>query len=169
MPAMRSVAPCVCNVLASRLVSANTAAMVGVGALIIDAGRILLVRRAAAPLKGKWSIPGGVLEVGETLIAAVKREALEETGLVVEVLELAGVVDRIIPDSDGRTLYHYVLADYVCKLASQKSELHAGTDVDDARWAAKSEVGLIHCWSRFDRIFHPRDSNWSRKPRRHWL
>ena len=102
--------------------------------------RILLVRRASEPLKGKWSVPGGALEMGETLIAAVKRETLEETGLRVEPLEVAGVIDRIIPDSTGRIQYHYVLVDYLCKLVSDPGDLRAASDVDDARWASKSEL-----------------------------
>src|SRR5947209_17965256 len=101
--------------------------IIGVGAVIItgakDDARILLVRRASEPLKGKWSIPGGALETGETLIAAVKRETLEETGLRVDTLEVAGVIDRIIPDSTGRIQYHYVLVDYLCKLVSNPAQL----------------------------------------------
>jgi 8-oxo-dGTP diphosphatase len=122
--------------------------IVGVGAIIIVASkvgdennaRILLVRRASEPLKGKWSIPGGVLEMGETLIAAVTRETLEETGLTVEPLELAGVIDRIIPDSTGRIQYHYVLVDYLCKLIGDPAHLRASSDVDDARWVSASEL-----------------------------
>lgn len=114
--------------------------IVGVGALIVDreAGRIVLVRRGSEPLKGKWSIPGGVLELGETLVAAVKRETLEETGLVVEPIEVAGVIDRIIPDADGRTQYHYVLVDYLCKPIA--GQLRAGSDVDEALWVPKNEL-----------------------------
>ncbi len=114
--------------------------IVGVGALIVQGAgeRILLVRRGSEPLKGMWSIPGGVLEVGEILTAAVKREVLEETGLKVEPLEIAGVVDRIVPDAVGKTRYHYVLVDYVCKVMG--GELRAGSDVDDVRWMMKSEL-----------------------------
>jgi 8-oxo-dGTP diphosphatase len=119
--------------------------IIGVGAVIItgsdgDNRRILLVRRASEPLKGKWSIPGGALEMGETLIAAVQRETLEETGLRVEPLELAGVIDRIIPDSTGRIQYHYVLVDYLCKLISDPADLRPASDVDDARWATQPEL-----------------------------
>src|SRR5712671_4974585 len=114
--------------------------IVGVGAVVIDSARILLVRRASAPLKGKWSIPGGALEMGETLIAAVKRETLEETGLAVEPIEVAGVIDRIIPDSTGRIQYHYVLVDYLCKLISDAGELRPASDVDQARWVTQREL-----------------------------
>ena len=111
---------------------------IGVGALIVDGDRIVLVRRGSEPLKGQWSIPGGVLETGEMLATAVKREVLEETGLVVEVREVAGVVDRIIPDAEGKTRFHYVLVDYLCLAVG--GEIVAGSDVDDARWVTMHEL-----------------------------
>ena len=95
--------------------------LVGVGAVIIDAGRVLLVKRGHAPLFGEWSIPGGLLEVGETVRQAVVREAQEETSLTVETGELLGVYDRLLPDGDGRTLYHYVLIDFLCRRAGRGS------------------------------------------------
>ena len=88
--------------------------IVGVGAVVVDDGRVLLVKRAQAPLKGEWSLPGGAVEVGETLSAAVQREVLEETGLVVSVGPIVEVLDRIHTDGDGRVEYHYVLIDYAC-------------------------------------------------------
>lgn len=116
--------------------------MVGVGALIVHGDRIVLVRRGSEPMKGQWSIPGGVLESGETLVAAVEREVLEETGLVVEVGELAGVVDRIVPDAAGKTQFHYVLVDYLCKAVG--GNMLAGSDVDDVRWVALHELESYH-------------------------
>ncbi|HMK22369.1 MAG TPA: NUDIX domain-containing protein, partial [Terriglobales bacterium] len=83
--------------------------LVGVGAIIIDDDRVALVKRGHPPLQGRWSIPGGVLEVGETLRKAAIREALEETGLTVEPGELLGVFERFLPDEQGRMQYHYVL------------------------------------------------------------
>src|ERR1700752_2066288 len=88
--------------------------LVGVGAIIIERGRVVLVKRGHPPLAGEGSIPGGVLEMGETLRQAAVREALEETGLTVETGELLGVFDRILRDADGRTRYHYVLIDFLC-------------------------------------------------------
>src|SRR5260221_2715525 len=89
--------------------------LVGVGAVIIEASRVLLVKRAHPPLQAEWSIPGGVLEVGELVREAAIREAREETGLTVEPGELLGVYDRILRDPDKRVPYHYVLIDFLCR------------------------------------------------------
>jgi len=114
---------------------------VGVGAVIIDAGRVVLVKRGHAPLKGEWSIPGGVLEVGETLRQAAIREAKEETGLIVEPTELLGVYDRVVKDDFGRTLYHYVLIDFLCRRV-EGEPLGAG-DADEARWFTPEGVAKL--------------------------
>jgi ADP-ribose pyrophosphatase YjhB (NUDIX family) len=106
--------------------------------VIIDAHRVVLVRRGNEPLKGEWSLPGGMLELGETLQQGIVREALEETGLHVEAVELAGVFDRIVPDSSGKPQYHYVLIDYVCKVIG--GELRAGSDVKEVCWATAAEL-----------------------------
>jgi 8-oxo-dGTP diphosphatase len=115
--------------------------LVGVGAIIIDQERVLLVKRGNEPLAGSWSIPGGLLDIGETLSQAVVREAFEETGLTVEAGELLGVYDRIMPDADQRTRYHYVLVDFLCRRIS--GELQAAGDAADARWFTSSELGQI--------------------------
>lgn len=106
--------------------------LIGVGAIIIDAGRVVLVKRGHAPLKGEWSIPGGVLEVGETLRQGVVREAKEETGLTVEPAELLGVYDRMLKDDSGRTVYHYVLIDFLCRRV--EGELLGAGDAEEAAW-----------------------------------
>src|SRR2546423_11316683 len=90
--------------------------LVGVGAIIIDDGRVLLVKRGHAPLAGEWSIPGGVLEVGETMREGVVREAREETSLLIEPTDLLGVYDRVLRDDRGQVLYHYVLVDFLCRI-----------------------------------------------------
>jgi 8-oxo-dGTP diphosphatase len=115
--------------------------LVGVGAIIVEADRVVLVKRGHEPLAGEWSIPGGVLEVGETLREAAVREALEETGLTVEVGELLGVYDRVLRDADERTLYHYVLIDFLCRRIA--GELHAAGDADEAQWFTKAEVAEL--------------------------
>jgi mutator protein MutT len=113
--------------------------LVGVGAIIIEDGRVLLVKRGHAPLQGKWSIPGGVLEVGETLRKAVVREAHEETGLTIEPGELLGVFERVVPDEQGRMRYHYVLIDFLCRRVA--GELIPADDAEEARWFRRDELG----------------------------
>ena len=112
--------------------------IVGVGAVIIEDNRVLLARRAEPPLQGQWSLPGGVVELGETLRAATEREALEETGLVVEAGEVLEVLDRIIPGKDGRTQYHYVLIDFLCD--RRGGELRVGADAAEVAWATLEEL-----------------------------
>jgi ADP-ribose pyrophosphatase YjhB (NUDIX family) len=106
--------------------------LLGVGAIIFDGDTVLLVERAGEPLKGWWSIPGGLLETGETLEAAVRREVLEETGLVVEVVSRFDLFERIMRDADGRAEYHYVLVDYVCKVTG--GAVQPGDDVSRVEW-----------------------------------
>lgn len=115
--------------------------LVGVGAIIIANGKVALIKRGKPPLLGEWSIPGGMLELGETLRAGAEREAREETGLVVRAMELLGVFDRIVPDETGRTSYHYVLVDFLCEVAS--GELCAGHDASDAEWFTPKEVSAL--------------------------
>jgi 8-oxo-dGTP diphosphatase len=107
---------------------------VGVGAVIVDAAaRVLLVKRRFEPLAGQWSLPGGAVDVGETLEACVIRELREETGLEVEVGPVIEVFDRIMHDTGGRVQYHYVLVDYVCRPVG--GTLMAASDVADVAWA----------------------------------
>ena len=108
------------------------------GALIFDREKLLLVQRGKEPLKGYWSLPGGILELGETLATGIKREVLEETGLEIEPLSIFEVFERIMPDSGGKTEYHYVLIDYLCKPVG--GELRAASDVANVAWV--SQAGL---------------------------
>jgi len=112
--------------------------LVGVGAVIVEHDRALLIRRGQPPLLGEWSLPGGVLECGETLRNAVTREALEETGLTVEVSEMLGVYERIIRADDGRIRYHYVLIDFLCHRIA--GELRAGSDAAEVGWFRREEL-----------------------------
>jgi mutator protein MutT len=110
--------------------------LVGVGAVIVEAGRVLLVRRGAEPLKGHWSLPGGLVELGEGLLNAVVREVREETGLEVEPLELIELLDKIYRE-DNRVRYHYVIADYLCRVTG--GVLRAASDADAVRWVERAE------------------------------
>ncbi len=112
--------------------------LIGVGAVIVAENRVVVVRRGHEPLKGEWSIPGGLLEIGETLRAGAAREALEETGLVVEPGEVLEVLDRILRDQQGRVQFHYVLIDFLCRLRG--GELRAGGDAEEARWISAGEL-----------------------------
>jgi ADP-ribose pyrophosphatase YjhB (NUDIX family) len=111
--------------------------VVGVGGVVVDQGRVLIVRRTNPPLRGEWSLPGGAVETGETLTAALQREMLEETGLVVDVGPVVDVLDRIHTDADGRVEYHYVLVDYLCSVIG--GQLRPQSDAADVRWALPSE------------------------------
>jgi mutator protein MutT len=115
--------------------------LVGVGAIIVDGDRVALVKRGRAPLAGQWSIPGGLLEVGETLRACAEREVREETGLTVVIGELLGVFDRVVPDADGHIQYHYVLIDFLCRRLG--GDLRAGDDADEARWFAPEDLPAL--------------------------
>lgn len=106
--------------------------VVGVGAVVLDARRVLLIKRAHEPLKGQWSLPGGRVELGETLEQAVAREVQEETGLDVDVGPIVDVLDRITRDEDGRVEHHYVLVDFVCRPSG--GILSSASDADAAEW-----------------------------------
>lgn len=116
-----------------------SAPLVGVGAVIIEADKVLLVRRGREPLKGKWSIPGGALELGETLEEGVVREAREECGLTIEPVKVVEVLDKIVKDDDtGRIRYQYVLIDFLC--IKKSGTLRFGSDAADARWVPRSQL-----------------------------
>ena len=112
--------------------------VVGIGAVIVHEDRVVLIKRKYEPLAGQWSLPGGTLELGESLEAGVAREIHEETGLDVEVGPVVEVFDRILLDAQGRVQYHFVLVDYLCRPLG--GQLQAGSDVDDAVWVASGDV-----------------------------
>jgi ADP-ribose pyrophosphatase YjhB (NUDIX family) len=115
--------------------------LVGVGAIIIDDSRVLLVKRAHPPLQSEWSIPGGVLEVGELVREAAVREAREETGLTVEPSDLLGVYDRILRNPAQRVQYHYVLIDFLCRRVA--GDLSAASDAAEVRWFSREELAAL--------------------------
>jgi 8-oxo-dGTP diphosphatase len=109
--------------------------IVAVGAVIVDGARVLLVKRGQEPLKGQWSLPGGAVETGETLHAALMREVREETCLEVEVGPVVEVLDSIRLDADGRPEYHYIIIDYACRVRADTSSLAAcGSDAAAVEW-----------------------------------
>ena len=110
----------------------------GVGAIVLQRDDVLLVRRGNEPQRGLWSLPGGALELGESLHQGVRREVMEETGLEVRVLEFAGVFERIATDDNGAVQYHYVLLDYLCEPVG--GALSAGDDAAEAAWVGRAEL-----------------------------
>ena len=111
---------------------------VGVGAVVLDGDLVLLVKRGGATLPGKWSIPGGLVELGETTREAVVREIAEECGIEIELIDVCGVLDRVVRDAEGRVRYHWVLVDYLA--VARGGTLCAGDDAADARWVRIDEV-----------------------------
>jgi 8-oxo-dGTP diphosphatase len=114
--------------------------LVGIGAVVVEAGRVLLVQRGREPLKGKWSLPGGMLKIGESLHEGVIREVEEETGLHVEPIELVELLDRIVREqsSEGeRIRYHYIIADYLCRVVG--GTLKAASDAEAVLWVGRAE------------------------------
>ncbi|HZE20433.1 MAG TPA: NUDIX hydrolase [Desulfobaccales bacterium] len=112
--------------------------LVGVGAVVFKEAEVLLVRRGQEPARGSWTLPGGLVELGETLEAAISRELAEETGLTVTLRGISAVLERIFPDPDGRIAYHYVLVDFLCDYA--EGELTPGSDITAARFIPLGEV-----------------------------
>jgi len=109
-----------------------------VGAIILKRNCVLLVKRAKSPLKGYWSLPGGALEIGEQLQEGIRREVLEETGLVVEPLRVVTIFERIMRDRKGKPEYHYVLIDYLCRVTG--GALQAADDVSRVVWVPRQAL-----------------------------
>ena len=131
--------------------------IVGVGGVVIENGRALLIRRGSEPLRGEWSIPGGTLELGESLQEGVVRELGEETGLDVRVLELIEVFDRIFSDEIAKTTeqrrrprFHFVIVDYLCERIG--GEARAGSDVTDVAFASEDELAQYHLTETATRV-----------------
>lgn len=116
--------------------------VVGVGGVVISDARALLIRRGHPPMAGQWSIPGGTLEVGETIVEGIERELAEETGLQVQAHDLIEVFERIFRDTEGHTQYHFVILDYLCE--ARGGTARPGGDVTDAAWAREEELERYH-------------------------
>ena len=125
--------------------------MVGVGGVVIRDERALLIRRGSAPLEGEWSIPGGMLEIGETILDGVQRELLEETAIEVKVLDLIEVFERLTRDEAGKLKYHFVILDYLCEAV--RGEARAGSDVTDVAWARAEELDAYSLTTTATRVF----------------
>jgi ADP-ribose pyrophosphatase YjhB (NUDIX family) len=124
--------------------------VVGVGAIILNEGKILLEKRGNEPARGQWTIPGGVVEVGERLEEAVLRETLEETGLQASEPQLIDVVDQVHLDAEGKIEYHHVIVDYAVKA---KGEPRAASDADQLKWVPLGEVETYDLTPSFRRFF----------------
>lgn len=133
----------------------------GVGAIVLQQDAVLLVRRGNEPQKGLWSVPGGALELGESLQQGVQREVLEETGLEVRVLEFVEVLERIMTDDSGAVEYHYVLLDYLCEPVG--GALSAGDDAAEAVWVSRADLSARSLTPGLEAViekaFHLRDRN----------
>ncbi len=133
------------------------APVVAVAALVLRGEELLLVRRASEPGRGKWSIPGGAVNLGERLREAVVREVHEETGLVVEVLDLLDVVEVIKRDEEGRVKYHYVIVDYLARPLS--GQVRAASDALEARWVRLEDVPKLDITNTLRRLL---ERHWER-------
>ena len=138
--------------------------LVGVGGVILDGEKVLLVRRGREPLRGEWSLPGGLVEVGEKLEEALRREIQEETGLAVRVGPMVEVLDRILRDEQGRVQFHYVLVDYLCHVASGR--LEAASDASETAWVERSRLAEYNLRPETLRVIE-RAFSLGRKPQRH--
>ena len=116
--------------------------ILGVGALIFRGDCILLVERGKEPLKGYWSLPGGVVEIGETLEQAIRREVREETNLEIEILDVLEIFERIMLDGKGRPEYHYVLIDYLCRATAD--DARPASDVAQVAWVRREDLHRYH-------------------------
>lgn len=120
----------------------TTGPLLAVGAIVVDKGALLLVKRDREPARGQWSLPGGRVESGESLREAIVREVREETAIDVDVDGLIGVAERIVRDDDGAIEYHYVILDYLC--TPRSTALRPGDDASDARWVPVGELADLH-------------------------
>jgi mutator protein MutT len=134
-----------------------------VGAIVLEKGEVLLVRRDHAPALGQWSLPGGRVEWGETLREAVGREVREETGIEIDVEGLAGIAERIVPDDEGKVEYHYVILDFWARPRTR--ELTAGDDASEARWVNVADLNDYELTAGLYEFLQDRGALEGRRPR----
>ena len=126
--------------------------MVGVGGIVLNEGKVLLVRRGKQPGYGKWSIPGGMVELGETLSEAIKREVLEECGIEIELADVVAVLERVIRGEDERVRYHYVLVDFLGHWKG--GDLQPASDILEARWGDPAEMETLEMTERTQKVVY---------------
>jgi 8-oxo-dGTP diphosphatase len=126
--------------------------MVGVGGIVLNGGKVLLVKRGKQPGYGKWSIPGGMVELGETLSEAIKREVLEECGIEIELADVVAVLERVIRREDERVRYHYVLVDFLGYWKG--GDLQPASDILEARWADPGEMETLEMTERTEKVVY---------------
>ena len=124
--------------------------IIAVGGVVIHDERALLIRRGQPPLEGRWSIPGGILEIGETITSAIERELKEETGIAVRVLGLLEIYEKVLRDSDNRAQYHFIILDYMCEFVEGEAE--ADGDVTDAAWVNENDLETLQLTSAALRV-----------------
>lgn len=134
-----------------------------VGAIVLEKGEVVLVRRDRAPAMGQWSLPGGRVEWGEALREACAREVREETGIDIEVEGLAGIAERIVPDDEGKIEYHYVIIDFWARPKSR--ELTAGDDASEAKWVPVGELNDYELTAGLYEFLQDRGALEGRRPR----
>jgi 8-oxo-dGTP diphosphatase len=115
--------------------------IVAVGGVVIHESQVLLIRRGKPPLEGRWSIPGGLLEVGETIAQGVERELREETGIKVRVLDLIEIYEKVLRDGENKPQYHFVILDYVCEF--EEGIARAGGDAAEVAWASEQQLDSL--------------------------
>ena len=134
-----------------------------VGAIVLEKGELLLVKRDREPARGLWSLPGGRVIWGESLMEACAREVREETGIDVDIEGLAGIAERIIPDDDGRVLFHFVIHDFWAK--PRAHDVRPGDDVSDARWVNVADLGSLPLSEGLLEFLQDRGALEGRRPR----
>lgn len=124
--------------------------IVAVGGVVIHNSHVLLIRRGQPPLEGRWSIPGGILEVGETIAEGIERELKEETGIQVRVLDLIEICEKVLRDPEGRPQFHFVILDYSCEFV--EGIARAGGDVTEVVWANREQLGSLALTAAASRV-----------------